>query len=190
MMLPGRTMCFECAPPLVVADGIDERTLKREGVCAASLPTTMGMTAGMLVQNVLKYLLGFGTVSMYLGYNAMDDYFPTMMLTPSTTCPNYKCVELQTKYEGWDMVSAVMPWKAAAAAATIEVVHEENDWGLTCDDEEPSTAAQAAVPQPSVGVRNAFEVDEQQVAEEELVQVDESSDLDDLRAQMAAMMKS
>jgi ubiquitin-like modifier-activating enzyme 5 len=29
-------------PPLVVASGIDERTLKREGVCAASLPTTMG----------------------------------------------------------------------------------------------------------------------------------------------------
>jgi hypothetical protein len=26
--------------------GIDERTLKREGVCAASLPTTMGITAG------------------------------------------------------------------------------------------------------------------------------------------------
>jgi ubiquitin-like modifier-activating enzyme 5 len=29
-------------PPLVVASGIDERTLKPEGVCAASLPTTMG----------------------------------------------------------------------------------------------------------------------------------------------------
>jgi len=25
----------------VVASGVDERTLKREGVCAASLPTTM-----------------------------------------------------------------------------------------------------------------------------------------------------
>jgi len=95
LMLPGRTMCFECAPPLVVADGIDEKTLKREGVCAASLPTTMGMTAGMLVQNVLKYLLRFGTVSMYLGYNAMDDYFPTMNLAPSSTCPNFKCIELQ-----------------------------------------------------------------------------------------------
>ena len=60
---PGRTACFECLPPLVVASGIDEKTLKREGVCAASLPTTMGMVAGMLVQNVLKYLLNFGQVS-------------------------------------------------------------------------------------------------------------------------------
>lgn len=42
--------------------GIDERTLKREGVCAASLPTTMGIVAGLLVQNSLKYLLGFGQV--------------------------------------------------------------------------------------------------------------------------------
>ena len=54
LLEPGRTACFQCVPPLVVASDIDERTLKREGVCAASLPTTMGMVAGMLVQNVLK----------------------------------------------------------------------------------------------------------------------------------------
>ena len=48
---------FQCAPPLVVADKIDEKTLKREGVCAASLPTTMGIVAGFLVQNTLKYVL-------------------------------------------------------------------------------------------------------------------------------------
>jgi hypothetical protein len=41
-VIPGETACFACVPPLVVASGIDERTLKREGVCAASLPTTMG----------------------------------------------------------------------------------------------------------------------------------------------------
>jgi ubiquitin-like modifier-activating enzyme 5 len=59
---PGRTACFECLPPLIVASGIDESTLRREGVCAASLPTTMGIVAGLLVQNVLKYLLRFGQV--------------------------------------------------------------------------------------------------------------------------------
>ncbi|MBA0621338.1 hypothetical protein Godav_006975, partial [Gossypium davidsonii] len=41
LLIPGETACFACAPPLVVASGVDERTLKREGVCAASLPTTM-----------------------------------------------------------------------------------------------------------------------------------------------------
>ena len=50
---------------MVVASGIDERTLKREGVCAASLPTTMGIIAGLLVQNVLKHLLDFGVVGRW-----------------------------------------------------------------------------------------------------------------------------
>jgi ubiquitin-like modifier-activating enzyme 5 len=40
---------------LIVATGISEKTLKREGVCAASLPTTMGIVAGFLIQNALKY---------------------------------------------------------------------------------------------------------------------------------------
>ena len=62
--MPGETACFECVPPLVVASGIDERTLKREGVCAASLPTTMGIVAGLLVQNALKYMLHFGQVGV------------------------------------------------------------------------------------------------------------------------------
>ena len=47
-------MCKQCAPPLVVATGMDEKTLKKEGVCAASLPTTMAVVAGLLVQNALK----------------------------------------------------------------------------------------------------------------------------------------
>ena len=54
-----------------MAEGIDEKTLKREGVCAASLPTTMGIVAGFLVQNTLKFLLDFGEVSPYLGYSAL-----------------------------------------------------------------------------------------------------------------------
>lgn len=62
VVIPGETACFACVPPLVVASGIDERTLKREGVCAASLPTTMGIIAGLLVQNTLKFLLDFGQV--------------------------------------------------------------------------------------------------------------------------------
>jgi len=191
LMLPGRTMCFECAPPLVVADGIDEKTLKREGVCAASLPTTMGMTAGMLVQNVLKYLLRFGTVSMYLGYNAMDDYFPIMNLGPSNTCPAYMCLQRQEQYKDWDCVSSVMPWKAeeAAAAALVEVVHEANDWGITCDaDDTPAEENANATTTIGEGISIAYERShelQETVAEEDLVQPD--GDLDDLRAQLAAM---
>ncbi|NXM78762.1 UBA5 enzyme, partial [Serilophus lunatus] len=56
LILPGESTCFAvCAPPLVVAATIDEKTLK-QGVCAASLPTTMGVVAGILVQNVVMRL--------------------------------------------------------------------------------------------------------------------------------------
>ena len=48
LMYPGETACFACAPPLVVANEGDENAIKREGVCAASLPTTMGIIAGFL----------------------------------------------------------------------------------------------------------------------------------------------
>jgi ubiquitin-like modifier-activating enzyme 5 len=54
LIQPGETACFQCIPPLIVATGVNEKTLKRDGVCAASLPTTMGIVAGFLVQNCLK----------------------------------------------------------------------------------------------------------------------------------------
>jgi ubiquitin-like modifier-activating enzyme 5 len=47
-LVPGETACFACAPPLVIANDGDESQIKREGVCAASLPTTMGIIAGFL----------------------------------------------------------------------------------------------------------------------------------------------
>ncbi|PKU35282.1 ubiquitin-like modifier-activating enzyme 5 [Limosa lapponica baueri] len=99
LIIPGESACFACAPPLVVAANIDEKTLKREGVCAASLPTTMGVVAGILVQNVLKYLLNFGTVSYYLGYNAMQDFFPTMSMKPNPQCSDQNCRKQQENYK-------------------------------------------------------------------------------------------
>lgn len=97
---PGELACFGCAPPLVVAENIDEKTLKREGVCAASLPTTMGIVAGMLVQNTLKYLLNFGEVSNYLGYNALIDFFPRMDLRPNPQCDD-RCNFYRFKTHLW-----------------------------------------------------------------------------------------
>ncbi|KAF5957305.1 hypothetical protein HYC85_004530 [Camellia sinensis] len=118
LLIPGETACFACAPPLVVASGVDERTLKREGVCAASLPTTMGVVAGLLVQNTLKYLLKFGYVSPYLGYNALKDYFPTMEMKPNPQCSNAACLERQNEY------ILAKPARDAAAKAKKEEASE------------------------------------------------------------------
>ena len=74
MIFPGETGCFECAPALAVSTE-NEVNIKRQGVCAASLPTTMSIVAGFLVQACLKYLLNFGDTNFYLGYNAFKDFF-------------------------------------------------------------------------------------------------------------------
>ncbi|KAL8140124.1 hypothetical protein V2J09_006145 [Rumex salicifolius] len=144
LLIPGETACFACVPPLVVASGINERTLKREGVCAASLPTTMGVVAGLLVQNTLKYLLGFGITSPYLGYNSLKDFFPTMEMKPNVQCANAACLERQKEY------NLLKPARDAAARAKMEAeallvkeipIHDENDWNISVvDDNEPPTS--------------------------------------------------
>lgn len=92
---PGKTACFSCLPPLVVASNIDEKTLKKDGVCAASLPTTMAIVAGFLVQNTLKFLLKFGEVSSFIGYNALVDFFPKQEMKPNPHCDDCYCLQRQ-----------------------------------------------------------------------------------------------
>jgi ubiquitin-like modifier-activating enzyme 5 len=63
------------------------------------LSACAGIVAGMLVQNTLKYLLEFGTVSRYLGYNSLKDFFPTMDIKPNTGCCNNRCLEAQQAHQ-------------------------------------------------------------------------------------------
>nr|CAD1836588.1 unnamed protein product [Ananas comosus var. bracteatus] len=138
LLVPGETACFACAPPLVVASGVDERTLKREGVCAASLPTTMGVVAGLLVQNTLKYLLKFGQVSPYLGYNSLKDYFPTMQMRPNPQCSNSACVERQKEYiqsKPARDAAAKAKMEADASAKSEGPVHLDNEWNISVVDD-------------------------------------------------------
>ncbi|KMZ76214.1 Ubiquitin-like modifier-activating enzyme 5 [Zostera marina] len=147
LLIPGETACFACVPPLVVASGVDEKTLKRDGVCAASLPTTMGVIAGLLVQNALKFLLKFGHVSPYLGYNALKDFFPTMSMKPNLQCSNNSCLDRQREY-----VSRKPERDAAAKAKEAEMLseavetalHLDNEWNISIvgdDDVESSNAS-------------------------------------------------
>ncbi|KAG1670318.1 Ubiquitin-like modifier-activating enzyme 5 [Nymphon striatum] len=130
-IIPGETACFAvniCAPPLIVASNIDEKTLKRDGVCAASLPTTMGIVSGFLIQNTLKYLLDFGSTTKYLGYNALLDFFPTMSLKPNPNCDDKYCCRRQKEYLEKE---ALKPKVETKKEEEKEVVHEDNDWGIS-----------------------------------------------------------
>lgn len=183
LIKPGETACFGCAPPLVVAENIDEKTLKREGVCAASLPTTMGIVAGMLVQNTLKYLLNFGEVSFYLGYNALIDFFPKMSLKPNPTCDDRFCIVRQLEFNAKPKVEEI-----AVEVLEDEQLHETNEWGieLVSDDSPPEQAVE-----PSTiaceGLRLAYEPPPVQSDEIGTAINVDNLNLEDLMAQMKSM---
>ncbi|XP_051542511.1 ubiquitin-like modifier-activating enzyme 5 isoform X1 [Myxocyprinus asiaticus] len=185
LIIPGETACFACAPPLVVAANIDEKTLKREGVCAASLPTTMGVVAGLLVQNVLKYLLGFGTVSYYLGYNAMQDFFPSMAMKANPQCDDRHCRRQQEEYKKKE---AERPKQEVVQEEEV-VVHEDNEWGIELVSEVSEAELQAAsgpVPDLPEGITVAYTIPEKDGESGETVEETHQS-LEELMAQMRKM---
>ncbi|ETN64030.1 ubiquitin-activating enzyme E1 [Anopheles darlingi] len=191
---PGETACFACAPPLVVAENIDEKTLKRAGVCAASLPTTMGIVASMLVQNALKYLLLFGTVSDYVGYNALTDFFPMMALKPNPTCDDRWCVKRQQDYQARPEDERNPQHQQQQVDDTP--VHEENPYGIELVAEDV-LAVQVSVGGPATrlaeGLKQAYDAPSASTVTSEsqaATDADDDTSLDQLMAQMASMNRS
>lgn len=190
LILPGRLACFSCAPPLVVASGIDEKTLKRDGVCAASLPTTMGIVAGLLVQATLKFLLNFGEISNYLGYSALKDFFPTMTLRPNPGCTDSWCARRQKEAAEKDADTTICDNAQSESLVDDMELHPDNEWGISlvddtpCDNVAPVQRAKAPKPLPD-GLRFAYDEDagQQKVVDEDTVK-DTGADVDDLMAQL------
>lgn len=192
LLIPGETACFACAPPLVVASGVDERTLKREGVCAASLPTTMGVVAGLLVQNTLKFLLKFGQVSPYLGYNALKDYFPTMQMRPNPQCSNAACLERQEEFKLTKPdrdVAAKAKMEAEALTVTESAIHLDNEWNICVvdDDEQDKKDAQTRDVLPEGLVHELPSADEFQKLTAQEEAINSADDLEELKRQLEAL---
>ncbi|XP_048510366.1 ubiquitin-like modifier-activating enzyme 5 isoform X2 [Athalia rosae] len=183
-IIPGESACFGCAPPLVVAANIDEKTLKRDGVCAASLPTTMGIVAGFLVQNTLKYLLNFGTTSFYLGYNAMSDFFPTLALKPNPHCDDRYCRQRQQEFRA-------KPKEIVVEKVEVDdtPLHEDNEWGISLIDETVPDVTEDTLIRTDVGVRQAYSLPVRTNETEPATTVSESSgpSLEELMAQMKSI---
>ncbi|KAK0425135.1 hypothetical protein QR680_009052 [Steinernema hermaphroditum] len=183
---PGRTACFECLPPLVVASKIDERTLKKDGVCAASLPTTMAVVAGFLVQNTLKYLLKFGEVSIYLGYSALVDFFPRQEMKPNPQCEDRFCRQRQKEYQER---KAAEP-EVEVVQKVEEVIHEDNEFGIEVIDESedlPSRGKQVAASDGLVYAYDGPATAAYGVEEPEEVTTTTKADLAKLMTQMKSL---
>uniref|UniRef100_G3UEF4 Ubiquitin-like modifier-activating enzyme 5 n=1 Tax=Loxodonta africana TaxID=9785 RepID=G3UEF4_LOXAF len=187
LIIPGESACFACAPPLVVAANIDEKTLKREGVCAASLPTTMGVVAGILVQNVLKLYRNISSANTYLNYNAMQDFFPTMSMKPNPQCDDRNCRKQQEEYK---KKVAALP-KEEVVQEEEEIIHEDNEWGIELVSEvseEELKNSSGPVPDLPEGITVAYTIPKKQEDSVPDVTVEDSGEsLEDLMAKMKNM---
>ncbi len=141
-IIPGETACFGCAPPLVVAEKGENYKIKRDGVCAASLPTTMGIIAGLLAQNVLKYLLNFGEVSYLLSYNAMLNFFSNSELKPNPTCNDKFCVIRQEAFDKHEQSTRKPKQEKNENEIKPQITKEEEDefkkYGICFDEDTTS----------------------------------------------------
>ncbi|KAK6106733.1 ThiF family protein [Brugia pahangi] len=181
-MRPGYSACFACVPPLVVASNISERTLKREGVCAASLPTTMAVIAGFLVQNALKFLLNFGEISYCLGYNALCDFFPRHQMLPNPSCEDRFC---QQRQEECKQVVNENETKGNEKTED-EITHEDNNWGIEVLDESLTGPTSGCCSGPGEGIQFAYEAPIKEDTESK-EQISEVKNLSALMAELKSL---
>lgn len=101
----------------------------------------MSIVAAFLVQNVLKsvillwedvnqpyrHLLNFGEVSDFLGYNALQNFFPTYTMKPNASCANGHC---RKHFAAYKEKLASLPKAEEKPKAEEAVVHEDNEWDI------------------------------------------------------------
>lgn len=143
----------------------------------------MGVIAGFLVQNVLKYLLEFGEVSYYLGYNAMNDFFPKMKLKPNPNCEDSFCRSNQLKAAAQGTLDKVKT--VTRDIQPVAPLHENNEWGISVVDESgPEVTDNLGVAE---GVRFAYDYGTRNVPCQQANKFEKEISLDDLVKQMKSL---
>lgn len=135
----------------------------------------MGIIAGFLVQNTLKYLLQFGQVTNYLGYSALNDFFPIMNLKPNPNCDDSYCKLRQKEYAEKPKIE-----KAEEVFEDTTPLHEDNEWGISLVDESATIEDKTSVGE---GVSYAYSLPSQEQASKAEAATEDIS-LDELMAQM------
>ena len=153
----------------------------------------MGIVAGFLVQNTLKYLLKFGQVTRYLGYNALLDFFPTMSMKPNQSCDDSFCRTRQAEYQKRKVAEEAEQLKRKKTEGPKPVKEkkpaEPNKWGIVCVEESEDVEEKTEV---APGIRLAYAAasdkqapEEPAVSSEAVPETEES--LDDLMKQLKSL---
>lgn len=115
----------------------------------------MAVVAGFLVMNTLKYLLNFGEVSQYVGYNALSDFFPRDSIKPNPYCDDSHCLQRQKEYE--EKVANQPVDLEVEVPEEETVVHEDNEWGIELVNESEPSAEQSSSLNAGTGLKFAYE---------------------------------
>lgn len=100
----------------------------------------MGLIAGLLAQNLLKYFLNFGEVAYLQSYNALLNFFDNQILSPNPECNDECCIQRQKEFQENKFPSR-KPIKKEIVEEKIENIPITNEWGITiaCEEEESAS---------------------------------------------------
>jgi len=88
LVIPFKTACYQCT------GSIDLGEKKHGEPCTASLPSTIAIIASLTVEIALKYLLNFGVIPDYIGFNALTDQYIIQKMNRDPLC--FICGERKT----------------------------------------------------------------------------------------------
>lgn len=66
----------------------------------------MRVVSGNLEQNVLMFLLNFGTINFYIGYSSAENFFLIIFMKPNLKCDDRNYRKQQEKYKKKDKDTA------------------------------------------------------------------------------------
>ena len=102
----------------------------------------MGIIAGFLAQNFLKWALNFGEVSYLLNYNALSNFFSDTLLIPNPSCSDENCIKCQEEFK--KSGKSRKPCKKVVEKKEEEKKFE-NVWGIKIVDESEQSAQNVEV---------------------------------------------
>ncbi len=80
LVKPRENACYACTGSIDLGE-------KKEGKdCTASLPSTIAIVASFVTEISLKYLLKFGTIPDYIGFNALTDHYLKQTMPNDPNC--------------------------------------------------------------------------------------------------------
>lgn len=115
-----------------------------------------GITAGFMAHTAMKVLLEFEDISLYLQYNARNEFFSNTQFKPSVECKDSNCMKLQESKK--NVESWLEKRKKVIEGRRQKVIEErkandipdDNEWDIELIDEDEGLAGGESIKKEEV----------------------------------------